>query len=505
MAEDKKDIEQAEGGQHLSQPRDMEIGTDNNKDKEGSITTAPVQDNVEAFETAPPNTNVRSAPPPPPDGGYGWVCAACVGIINAHTWGMNSSYGVFLAHYLANDVFPGATSLHYAFVGSLSFSVALLVSPLVTTCVRLFGTKPAMLTGVVLEAASLISASFATEIWHLFLTQGVLFGVGMGFLFVPSVAIVPQWFSTKRSLANGFSTCGSGIGGLIYSFASGAMIQNIGLAWTFRVLGILAFVVNLVCTALIKDRNKIIGATQLAFDVSLFRRAEYLLLVGYGWFSMFGYVVLVFSLANYANTIGLDASQAALISAFFNLGQSFGRPLIGYFSDRTGRITMAAATTALAAVFSLAIWINARSYGVLIFFALVGGVVCGTFWVTVGPVTAEVVGLRHVASALSILWLTIVIPATSATPIALQIVDATGSYLGAQLFVGCMFAAAAVCAVVLRGWKVGEEEEVVRVAGAEGYGDLDRHKIENDEELMAMGRKAGRKRMLVDCWKWSKV
>lgn len=26
----------------------------------------------------------------PPDGGYGWVCVACVFWINAHTWGINS-------------------------------------------------------------------------------------------------------------------------------------------------------------------------------------------------------------------------------------------------------------------------------------------------------------------------------------------------------------------------------------------------------------------------------
>lgn len=26
----------------------------------------------------------------PPDGGYGWVCAASLFLINAHTWGVNS-------------------------------------------------------------------------------------------------------------------------------------------------------------------------------------------------------------------------------------------------------------------------------------------------------------------------------------------------------------------------------------------------------------------------------
>lgn len=34
----------------------------------------------------------------PPDGGYGWVCVACVFLINGHTWGVNSvSEQVFYA------------------------------------------------------------------------------------------------------------------------------------------------------------------------------------------------------------------------------------------------------------------------------------------------------------------------------------------------------------------------------------------------------------------------
>jgi hypothetical protein len=34
---------------------------------------------------------------------------------------------------------------------------------------------------------------------------------------------------------------------------------------------------------------------------------------------------------------------------------------------------------------------------------------------------------------------------------------------------------------------------------------MDTYKLENDEELRAMGRKAGRKRMFIDFWKWGKV
>ncbi|KAK3187171.1 hypothetical protein K4F52_004075 [Lecanicillium sp. MT-2017a] len=445
-----------------------------------------------------------AAPPPPPNGGYGWVCTACVSCVNGHTWGLNSSYGVFLAHYVSYNTFPGGTRLQYAFVGSLSISCALAISPLATIGVREFGTKPTMFLGCVFEAASLICASFATKMWHLFLTQGVLFGFGMGLMFVPSVSIVPQWFTTRRSLANGFSACGSGLGGLVYSFAAGALIKQHGLAWAFRVLGIIAFVANTICIILIKDRNKAIGSTHLAFDTSLFKRPEYLLLLAYGWFSMLAYIVLIFSLANYANEIGLDASQASLISAFFNLGQGVGRPFVGYFSDQTGRINMSGLMTFLAAAFSLAIWINAKVYGVLIFFSIICGTVAGTFWATIAPVTAEVVGLKDVASALNLLWLSIIPPATFSEPIALQIFTGTGSYLGTQLWTGLMFIAAAACMFVLRGWKLGEIKEIARVVD-ESPEHIDRVKMENNEGVINGARKVGRKRMIADCYKPGKV
>jgi MFS family permease len=274
----------------------------------------------------------------PPDGGYGWVCVCCLFLINAHTWGVNSvsplpasslrtvlttkqSYGVFLSHYLSVNMFPGASSLEFAFVGGLSISMALLVSPLATTCSRIFGTHTTLSVGIILETAGLLGASFATEIWHLFLSQGLAFGMGMGCMFVASVGIIPQWFSKKRSFANSIGASGSGIGGLVYSLATDAMIQRIGLGWAFRILAILAFAVNTVCTILLRDRNKAVGSVQNAFDVRLFKRGEFILVLMWGFFSMLGYVVLLFSLPNYARSIGLTAQQGSVVGAMLNMGQ----------------------------------------------------------------------------------------------------------------------------------------------------------------------------------------
>lgn len=74
----------------------------------------------------------------------------------------------------------------------------------------------------------------------------------------------------------------------MYSLATNAIIHSLGIGWAFRILGILAFTVNTVCAMLMKDRNKSIGVTQLAFDHKLFMRLEYLLTLGWGFFSMLG-------------------------------------------------------------------------------------------------------------------------------------------------------------------------------------------------------------------------
>ena len=348
----------------------------------------------------------------PPDGGYGWVCVACVFFINAHTWGINSSYGIFLAYYLNHHYYPGATSLEFAFVGGLSISGALLISPIATTTTRIYGTRTTLLLGVALEVLALIGASFTHEIWQLFLSQGVCFGFGMGFLFVGSVGIVPQWFSTKRSLANGIGTAGSGLGGMMYSLATNAMIDSLGVEWAFRILGILAFGVNFVCAMLMKDRNRQVGAIQVAFDYRLFAKPEYWLLLGWGFFSMMGYITLLFSLPSYAVSIGLSAQQGSIVGALLNLGQGLGRPIVGVVSDKAGRINLAGACTFIAGLFCLIIWIFAKSFGVLVFFAIIVGTVSGTYWTTIAPVGAEVVGLKTLPSALSINWLFLVAPCT---------------------------------------------------------------------------------------------
>jgi predicted MFS family arabinose efflux permease len=71
---------------------------------------------------------------------------------------------------------------------------------------------------------------------------------------------------------------------------------------------------------------------------------------------------------------------------------------------------------------------------VLLFYAIIGGTVAGTYWATVAPVTAEVIELKDLPSALSITWVFLTIPLLLSEPIGLEILAYDkGNYLGAQV------------------------------------------------------------------------
>ncbi|GFN10378.1 MFS transporter [Aspergillus tubingensis] len=364
-------------------------------------------------------------------------------------------FGVFLAHYLDTNTFPGASDLDYAFVGGLSLSMAQFIAPVATITTRMWCTRVTLMIGITLQTAALLGASWAGQIWQLFLSQALCFGFGMGMQFSATVGIIPQWFTRRRSLANGIATAGSGIGGLIYSLATSAMIQRWGIGWAFRILAVVSAAACGFSAIIVRDRKKAIGAVQIAFHTELLRRPDFLLTLAWGCFGVLGYVALLFSIPDYATTVGLTASQGSIVGAMFNLGGGLGRPVIGYVSDSFGRLNTALACTFLAGLFSLVIWVFAKDFGVLIYYALISGPFAATFTTTVAPVGAEVMGLQLLPSALSIFWLSVVIPSTFAEPIALWLRTDNGTnFLHAQIFVGFMSMAACICLGLVRAWKI---------------------------------------------------
>lgn len=114
---------------------------------------------------------------------------------------------------------------------------------------------------------------------------------------------------------------------------------------------------------------------------------------------MLGYVVILFSLPDFARAQGFSANQGSILNALLALGMAFGRPLVGLASDRWGRLNIGGIMTFVTGVSCFVIWMPAgKNFGVSVLFSLVNGAVCGTFWTTIAPITVEVVSLIHISA-----------------------------------------------------------------------------------------------------------
>lgn len=317
---------------------------------------------------------------------FSWGVVAVLGLLSVPLEKMllisvKQSYGIYLSHYLKEGIFPGSTAVDFAFIGGFNFSMAMIVSPLVTILTRKYGKHLTMSIGVILQTTGYITASFSNRIWVLYLTQGFLVGFGIGFLYIPSTAILSQWFTHRRSLANGISSAGSGIGGACFAWATETIIEQLSVAWALRITGLVVFVANSGATIMIRDRNHDVRPPQLALDMKLLRRYDIWLLLLWTFTSMLGYIVLLFSLSDFALSIGLSNSQATNVVGLLNIGTAIGRSLIGIWSDKHSRIDVAAWLTLACGLCCFAFWLPASGYGLTLFFALISGAILGIFWV----------------------------------------------------------------------------------------------------------------------------
>lgn len=90
-----------------------------------------------------------------------------------------------------------------------------------------------MTVGLVCTTLGQVFAGLSYRIWQLYLSQGILFGLGVGCVFIPAIPILGQWFNKRRALAFGIGTGGSGVGGLVFSITTRAAIENISLKWAY--------------------------------------------------------------------------------------------------------------------------------------------------------------------------------------------------------------------------------------------------------------------------------
>ncbi|CCE64651.1 hypothetical protein TPHA_0I01450 [Tetrapisispora phaffii CBS 4417] len=413
----------------------------------------------------------------PPDGGYGWVSLVCVFLTMFSSWGCNSSFGVFLAFYLNNDTFPGASKYDYALIAGLPVFIGQVLCPIVTVIMKVIGIKPTMLIGVTISFAGFLLASFATKLWHLYVTQGMMIGISIAFVFIPATTIIPGWFLKKRAVAMGLSLSATGVGGVVYGLSVNKLIQDDHeTKWALRMLCIVTTITLLLAITFIKQAfpTKPLGIRSFTvirnefvkmFKVNLLEKPFIALIAFWFTFALFGYNLMIFTLSSYAVARGLSSHDGSTLTAVLNACQAIGRPMLGLLGDRYGRTNITTLFTVIILILLFAFWITAHTFLQLLFFVIMLGSCVGVANVMSTVLIADMVGPTDFLPAWSFVNYAGSGMFLVCEVIAQALVDeqnVSNPYIHTQIFAGLCFVVALILVLLLRQINVTQKMEQIR-------------------------------------------
>jgi OFA family oxalate/formate antiporter-like MFS transporter len=108
------------------------------------------------------------------------------------------------------------------------------------------GSRVVALTGGLLYGLGVFLATFSVNgLWWLYLSYGLIGGIGVGLSYIVPVAVLIKWFPDRRGLITGIAVGGFGAGALVTAPVATFFIQSVGVLRTFAYLGIAYLVVTM--------------------------------------------------------------------------------------------------------------------------------------------------------------------------------------------------------------------------------------------------------------------
>jgi MFS family permease len=238
-----------------------------------------------------------------PDGGkLAWGAVVGSFLIHVVALGIHYSFGIFLLHYGENNFKGRASSSQISLIGTLGYGVMFFIAVLSGRSADSFGFSKTVGCGALLIGLGYGLAAFSTHLWHLYITQGIIVGLGTSLIYFPAIAVIAQWWDKKLPLANGLAMAGSGFGGMTYSALTQVLLDRLDTSRTLLILG--AISLGLLGIALCMMKTRIVPTSTTIRKVfhSLFtmptikNRELFIPLLGIVFIFPFGYLVPIYYL-----------------------------------------------------------------------------------------------------------------------------------------------------------------------------------------------------------------
>ncbi|XP_026180839.1 solute carrier family 16 member 6b [Mastacembelus armatus] len=170
-----------------------------------------------------------------PDGGWGWAVAVAFFVVEVCTYGTIKALGVFLQDLMEEF---GESNSRVSWAISICVFIFTFTAPLSTMLSNRFGCRPVVMMGGFLISLGTITSAFTKSINEMYITIGIVSGLGYCLTFIPTVTILAQYFSRRRALVTSVASSGESFAIFAFAPAFTTLKEHIGWRYCLVILGI---------------------------------------------------------------------------------------------------------------------------------------------------------------------------------------------------------------------------------------------------------------------------
>ena len=399
---------------------------------------------------------------------YGWTIAIAGFAITITIWGAYYTFGVFFKPLL--NEFGWSRTLLSSVVALQMIAYAVL-APMSGILSDRYGPRVMQVSAGIIMGLGYILASTMHSEWQLYLFLGIMPGVGLAGINIPTLTTVPRWFHTRRGLVMGLVIAGMGLGTVITPLLANTLISAWGWRWSYVVFGALVWALVIPAGLMMRKDPKSMGLLAYGENplpepspealsrippaphgISLkqaVRKRDFWMMSGAYCAAFICLALVTTHIVPYASDTGLSAPMAAGVLSLMGAGSIVGRIGLGAVSDRFGRKQTLAASLFLGTL--MMIWLTLfKEPWTLYFYAAVFGLSYGG-WVALYPsLTGEVFGLASLGAVFGGISIGAGLGSAVGPTVAGYIFDASRSYQLAFIFSAALAGAAFLLILMVR-------------------------------------------------------